>query len=109
MIDAADVTQLPSTTVPVAKRRKVLRLIDALDDLDDVQAVYSTTTSTTRLWARPRRSDRRQSFADRGWRRAGGPARASPGHRSIDEHEDRCYCHLDQVLDPVDALGVRPP
>ena len=42
-VDAADVTQLPSTTVPVgeAEARRLLRLIDALDDLDDVQAVYS--------------------------------------------------------------------
>jgi YebC/PmpR family DNA-binding regulatory protein len=42
-IDSADVTQLPSSTVPVAESeaRKLLRLIDALDDLDDVQAVYS--------------------------------------------------------------------
>jgi YebC/PmpR family DNA-binding regulatory protein len=42
-VDSADVTQLPSSTVPVAEgeARKLLRLIDALDDLDDVQAVYS--------------------------------------------------------------------
>ena len=42
-IDSADVTQLPSTTVPVGEgeARKLLRLIDALDDLDDVQAVFS--------------------------------------------------------------------
>jgi YebC/PmpR family DNA-binding regulatory protein len=42
-VESADVTQLPSTTVPVAEgeARKLLRLIDALDDLDDVQAVYS--------------------------------------------------------------------
>ena len=42
-IDSADVTQLPSSTVPVAESeaRKLLRLIDAVDDLDDVQAVYS--------------------------------------------------------------------
>jgi YebC/PmpR family DNA-binding regulatory protein len=42
-IDSADVTQLPSSTVPVAESeaRRLLRLIDALDDLDDVQAVYS--------------------------------------------------------------------
>lgn len=42
-VDTADVTQLPSATVPVAEgeARKLLRLIDALDDLDDVQAVYS--------------------------------------------------------------------
>jgi YebC/PmpR family DNA-binding regulatory protein len=42
-IDSADITQLPSSTVPVgeAEARRLLRLIDALDDLDDVQAVYS--------------------------------------------------------------------
>jgi transcriptional/translational regulatory protein YebC/TACO1 len=42
-IESADVTQLPSTTVPVeeSEAKKLLRLIDALDDLDDVQAVYS--------------------------------------------------------------------
>jgi YebC/PmpR family DNA-binding regulatory protein len=43
VLESADVTQLPSTTVPVAESdaRKLLRLIDALDDLDDVQAVFS--------------------------------------------------------------------
>lgn len=42
-IEAADVTQLPASTVPLEEgdARKVLRLIDALDDLDDVQAVFS--------------------------------------------------------------------
>jgi transcriptional/translational regulatory protein YebC/TACO1 len=42
-VESADVTQMPSSTVPVAEgeARKLLRLIDALDDLDDVQAVYS--------------------------------------------------------------------
>jgi YebC/PmpR family DNA-binding regulatory protein len=42
-VDAADVTQLPSTTVPVEEKeaKSLLRLIDALDDLDDVQAVFS--------------------------------------------------------------------
>ena len=42
-IDSADVTQLPSTLVPVEESdaKKVLRLIDALDDLDDVQSVFS--------------------------------------------------------------------
>jgi len=42
-IDSADVTQLPSTTVPVdeSDAKKLLRLIDNLDDLDDVQAVFS--------------------------------------------------------------------
>lgn len=43
VIESADVTQLPASTVPLeeADARKVLRLIDALDDLDDVQAVFS--------------------------------------------------------------------
>lgn len=42
-LESADITQLPSTTVPVAESdaRKLLRLIDALDELDDVQAVFS--------------------------------------------------------------------
>ena len=42
-IDQAEVTQLPSTSVPVdaATAPKVLRLVDALEDLDDVQAVYA--------------------------------------------------------------------
>lgn len=42
-VESADVTQLPSTTVPVeeAEAKKLLRLIDALDDLDDVQSVFS--------------------------------------------------------------------
>ena len=42
-LETAEVTQLPSTTVPVDERTapKVLRLIDALEDLDDVQNVYS--------------------------------------------------------------------
>ncbi len=42
-VDSADVTQLPSTTVPVeeSEAKKLLRLIDDLDDLDDVQSVYS--------------------------------------------------------------------
>lgn len=42
-IESADVTQLPSTTIPVEEReaKKLLRLIDDLDDLDDVQEVYS--------------------------------------------------------------------
>ena len=43
LVESADVTQLPSTTVPLAKEGagKVLRLIDALEDLDDVQDVYA--------------------------------------------------------------------
>jgi YebC/PmpR family DNA-binding regulatory protein len=42
-IDQAEVTQLPTTSVPVNEETapKVLRLVDALEDLDDVQAVYA--------------------------------------------------------------------
>jgi len=42
-VESADVTQLPSSLVPVeeSEAKQVLRLIDALDDLDDVQAVFS--------------------------------------------------------------------
>jgi len=42
-IESAEVTQLPSTTVPVdvTNAPKVLRLVDALEDLDDVQSVYA--------------------------------------------------------------------
>ena len=42
-IDSADVTYLPSTSVPVddATAPKVLRLVDALEDLDDVQEVFA--------------------------------------------------------------------
>jgi len=42
-VESADVTQLPSTLVPVEEKeaKSLLRLIDALDDLDDVQAVFS--------------------------------------------------------------------
>jgi len=42
-VESADVTQLPSSTVPVeeSEAKKLLRLIDALEDLDDVQAVFS--------------------------------------------------------------------
>jgi YebC/PmpR family DNA-binding regulatory protein len=42
-IDQAEVTQMPSTSVPVdaATAPKVLRIVDALEDLDDVQAVYA--------------------------------------------------------------------
>ena len=42
--DSADVTMLPSTTVPLeseAAARQVLRLVDALEEHDDVQAVYA--------------------------------------------------------------------
>lgn len=42
-IDTAEVTYLPSTSVPVddATAPKVLRLVDALEDLDDVQEVFA--------------------------------------------------------------------
>lgn len=42
-IESADVTQMPSTAVPVdaSSAKQVLKLVDALDDLDDVQAVYA--------------------------------------------------------------------
>ena len=42
-IASGEVTQLPTTSVPVDEKTapKVLRLIDALDDVDDVQEVYS--------------------------------------------------------------------
>lgn len=42
-IDQAEVTQMPTTSVPVNEvtAPKVLRLVDALEDLDDVQAVYA--------------------------------------------------------------------
>ena len=42
-IDQADVTQMPTTSVPVDARTapRVLRLVDGLEDLDDVQAVYA--------------------------------------------------------------------
>ncbi len=42
-VDSADITQLPSNTVPVgeSEAKKLLRLIDSLDDLDDVQAVFA--------------------------------------------------------------------
>lgn len=42
-IESADVTQLPSSLVPVeeGEAKRLLRLIDAVEDLDDVQAVFS--------------------------------------------------------------------
>lgn len=42
-VESADVTQLPSNTIPVdeSKARQLLRLIEALDELDDVQAVHA--------------------------------------------------------------------
>ena len=42
--DSADLTMLPTTTIPLSTEgdaRKVLKLIDALEELDDVQNVYS--------------------------------------------------------------------
>ncbi len=43
VIESADITQRPSSWVPVGESdaKKLLGLIDALDDLDDVQAVFS--------------------------------------------------------------------
>ena len=43
VVDQAEVTQLPTTSVPVdaATAPKVLRLVDALEDLDDVQEVFA--------------------------------------------------------------------
>ncbi len=43
VIDQAEVTQMPTTSVPVdaATAPKVLRIVDALEDLDDVQDVYA--------------------------------------------------------------------
>ncbi len=42
-VETAEVTQMPSASVPVdeATAPKVLRLIDLLDELDDVQSVYA--------------------------------------------------------------------
>lgn len=42
-IDRAEVTQMPTTSVPVDAKTapKVLRLVDELEDLDDVQDVYA--------------------------------------------------------------------
>ncbi len=43
-VESADVTMLPSVTVPITDEsiaKQVLRLLDVLDDVDDVQNVYS--------------------------------------------------------------------
>lgn len=42
-VESAEVTQLPSTTVPLGagEAARVLRLVDALEELDDVQSVYA--------------------------------------------------------------------
>jgi len=42
-IEQAEVTQLPTTSMPVTAENapKVLRLVDAVEDLEDVQAVYA--------------------------------------------------------------------
>jgi YebC/PmpR family DNA-binding regulatory protein len=42
-VEQAEVTQLPTTSVPVTAENapKVLRLVDAVEDLEDVQAVYA--------------------------------------------------------------------
>jgi len=42
--DSAELTKLPTTSVPLAQEgdaRRVLRLVDALEDHDDVQNVYA--------------------------------------------------------------------
>ena len=53
VIDSADVTQLPTATVPVdsSTAPKVLRLVDLLDDLDDVQAVFANFDISDELMA----------------------------------------------------------
>ncbi|HSM02426.1 MAG TPA: YebC/PmpR family DNA-binding transcriptional regulator [Acidimicrobiia bacterium] len=42
-IESSEVTQIPSSTVPLGEEtaRAVLRLVDALEDLDDVQSVFA--------------------------------------------------------------------
>ena len=42
-VESAEVTQLPSTSIPIAEAqaKQVLRLVDALEGLDDVQAVFA--------------------------------------------------------------------
>ena len=43
-ISSAELTMLPSTTIPLndeSEARKVLRVVDALEDMDDVQNVYA--------------------------------------------------------------------
>ena len=43
-VESADVTMLPSVTVPITEEgiaKQVLRLLDVLDDVDDVQNVYA--------------------------------------------------------------------
>jgi len=43
-VSSADLTMLPSTTVPLgdeAAAKSVLRVVDALEDHDDVQNVYA--------------------------------------------------------------------
>jgi transcriptional/translational regulatory protein YebC/TACO1 len=42
-VDSADISWLPSVSVPLddEQARKVLRLVDALEDLDDVQNVWA--------------------------------------------------------------------
>jgi YebC/PmpR family DNA-binding regulatory protein len=53
-IDSAEVTMLPTTSVPLegeADARKVLRLIDGLEEHDDVQAVYANFDIPDRILA----------------------------------------------------------
>jgi len=52
--DSADVTMLPSTSVPLeteSDARRVLHLIDSLEEHDDVQAVYSNFDIPDRILA----------------------------------------------------------
>jgi len=53
-IEQAEVTQLPSTSVPVGadNAAKVLRLVDALEDLEDVQEVYANFDIPNELLAK---------------------------------------------------------
>jgi YebC/PmpR family DNA-binding regulatory protein len=53
VIETADITWLPSTSIPVdeATAPKVLRLVDALEDLDDVQAVFANFDISDEVFA----------------------------------------------------------
>lgn len=53
VIETADITWLPSTSIPVDESTapKVLRLVDALEDLDDVQAVFANFDISDEVFA----------------------------------------------------------
>jgi YebC/PmpR family DNA-binding regulatory protein len=53
VIETADITWLPSTSIPVdeATAPRVLRLVDALEDLDDVQAVFANFDISDEVFA----------------------------------------------------------